>query len=107
MAPSVVSTGRVPYTMIDAALLDTVLAGEYGPDGYGLDMKDVLNYQYFFPRDPGQLTFPVQQAFDLFTHISFLVPAMEFLKERLSFTSGQPRLPRHRTRTYHHPLRDN
>lgn len=91
LVPTLLTTGRLPYAAVDNVLLDGMLGQELG-GRYGPDVKDTVNYRYFYPRDPATSSLPVQHFFDLYTDASFVAPALKYLRHR-SRAAASPSQP--------------
>nr|KAG5698670.1 hypothetical protein BaRGS_022558 [Batillaria attramentaria] len=77
--PNLLDTQAVPSDTLDNVMLDYWLKSDLGD--YSADVKDVVNFHYFYPRDAAtSSSIPLKKVLDGFTDTMFVVPAVNFAR---------------------------
>lgn len=82
MVPSLTATGQFPYVVVDKVLMEALMMQEVGPR-HSQDLVDIVNNEYFYPRDPERVSVHVRKVFDVYTDVSFVVPAVKMVRHHV------------------------
>ncbi|KAK7485772.1 hypothetical protein BaRGS_00022953, partial [Batillaria attramentaria] len=79
LIPSLLATKAVSTNLLDNIILDYIVESQL--DDYSADVKDVVNFHYFYPRDAAtSSSIPINKVWDAFTDTMFVVPAVKFAR---------------------------